>query len=95
MSLLRGTLIRFIPGYFLFMAALALQAQGGNAGTIHGKVTDLSGAVVPNATIHLSNQVSGLNRNGTSNATGQLTPTRSLSLPRGFPSSRRMLIFVP
>jgi hypothetical protein len=71
MSLLRGTLIRFIPGYFLFMAALALQAQGGNAGTIHGKVTDLSGAVVPNATIHLSNQVSGLNRNGTSNATGQ------------------------
>ena len=53
------------------MATLALQAQGGNAGTIHGTVTDLSGAVIPNATIHLSNQVSGLNRTGTSNATGQ------------------------
>ena len=71
MSLLRGTLIRFIPGYFLFMAALALQAQGGNAGTVRGTVTDLSGAVVPNATVHLSNQVSGLNRTGASNATGQ------------------------
>ena len=63
MSLLRGTLIRFIPGYFLLMVALALQAQGGNAGTIHGTVTDHSGAVIPNATVQLSNQVSGLESN--------------------------------
>ena len=71
MSLLRGTLIRFIPGFFLFLSALALQAQGGNAGTVRGTVTDHSGAVIPNATVRLSNEVSGLNRSVTTDGTGQ------------------------
>src|SRR3954470_24594253 len=45
----------------------------GNAGTITGVVTDPSGAVVPNATVTLSNAVSGFSRNATTDPTGAYT----------------------
>ena len=51
------------------MAASA--AQGGNAAPVRGTVTDPSGAVIPGATVRLSNTISGLNRTATTDATGQ------------------------
>ena len=59
----------------IFLVALAFspwsaQAQGGNAGAVHGTVTDPTGAVVPGATIRLANAVSGLSHTTTSDATG-------------------------
>ncbi len=56
---------------FLLMAVVAYGAQGGNAGSIRGTVTDPSGAVIPGATVHLKNAVSGLDRTIASDATGQ------------------------
>ncbi len=55
----------------IFLLPIAALAQSGNAGAIRGTVTDSSGAVVPGATIRLSDQISGLNRTATSDATGQ------------------------
>jgi Carboxypeptidase regulatory-like domain/TonB-dependent Receptor Plug Domain len=57
----------------LFAVALATvhaPAQGGNAGAIRGTVTDPSGAVIPNATVHLTNPRSGLDRTLSSDAQG-------------------------
>ena len=71
MSLHSGTTFRILPVFVLFFAALGAYAQGGNAGTVRGTVTDHSGAVIPNATVHLTNEVSGFDRTGTTNATGQ------------------------
>ena len=62
MSLQSGTTFRILPVFVLFFAALGAYAQGGNAGTVRGTVTDHTGAVVPNATVHLTNEVSGLDR---------------------------------
>ena len=57
---------------FLLPAAASLAtAQGGNAGAIHGTVTDPSGAVIPGATVHLANPVSGLNRTATTDGVGK------------------------
>ena len=50
---------------------VAHAAQGGNAGSVRGTVTDPSGAVVPGATVRLTNAVSGLDRTVTTDATGQ------------------------
>jgi hypothetical protein len=59
----------------IFLVALTFspwsaQAQGGNAGAVHGTVTDPTGAVVPGATVHLTNHLSGLDRTATTNGTG-------------------------
>jgi Carboxypeptidase regulatory-like domain/TonB-dependent Receptor Plug Domain len=62
---------RIFPLLALLFAALAAQAQSGNAGAVHGTVTDPTGAVIPKATVHLSNQVSGFERTATTDATGQ------------------------
>ena len=58
----RGTLSRKFPLLILALAALSLQAaaQGGSAGSVHGTVADPSGAVIPNATIKISNQMIAL-----------------------------------
>ena len=58
------------------LIALALssplaRAQAGNAGAVRGTVTDPTGAVIPGATVHLTNEVSGLDRTATTDATGQ------------------------
>jgi Carboxypeptidase regulatory-like domain len=73
MPFLRGTIFRILPIAVLFLAALSSSAQSGNAGAIRGTVTDPSGAVVPNATVNLSNDVSGLERTTTTDATGHFT----------------------
>ena len=68
MTFHRGAVARLLPLFILIAASLSLHAQ--NAGSIHGTVTDPSGAVVPNATVHLTNAVSGFSRTTTSDATG-------------------------
>ncbi|MGA3031776.1 MAG: TonB-dependent receptor [Terracidiphilus sp.] len=60
-----------LPLFALLFAALTAPAQSGNAGALRGTVTDPSGAVIPNATVHLSNQVSGFERKTTTDGTGQ------------------------
>ncbi|HEY2472417.1 MAG TPA: carboxypeptidase regulatory-like domain-containing protein [Terracidiphilus sp.] len=71
MSFQFGAILRFLSLVTLSFATLSAFAQSGNAGTIRGTVTDPSGAVIPGATVHLSNAVSGLDRTTTTDATGQ------------------------
>jgi len=71
MSHTRSTLFRAVPAIALFFVALGAAAQGGNAGIVQGTVSDPSGAVIPNATVRISNQMSGLERTTTTDATGQ------------------------
>jgi hypothetical protein len=73
MTFHRGAITRFLPLVTLAFAALSATAQSGNAGTVRGTVTDPSGAVIPNATVHLTNERSGLDRTATSDAAGQFS----------------------
>jgi hypothetical protein len=52
-------------------AAVSASAQSGNAGAVRGTVTDPSGAVIPGATVHISNEISGFERSTTTDTTGQ------------------------
>jgi hypothetical protein len=67
----RGAMLRTLPLLILGLAALCAPAQSGNAGAVRGTVTDPSGAVIPNANVQLSNQVSQFERTTTTDATGQ------------------------
>jgi hypothetical protein len=76
MSIHRGATLRILPLIalpliLLVFSAHSASAQSGNAGTVHGTVTDPSGAVIPNAMVHLANKVSGFERTTTTDATGQ------------------------
>ena len=51
----RGAITRLLPLIALAFAALSVSAQSGNAGIVRGTVTDPCGAVIPNATVHLTN----------------------------------------
>ena len=53
---------------FLLPGAYAFQ---GSAGTVAGTVTDPTGAVVPGASVEITNHVSGYTRKATSDASGQ------------------------
>jgi hypothetical protein len=66
----RGAMPRILPFLILVAAGLSASAQSGNAGTVSGTVTDPSGAVIPDASVHLTNQVSGFDRAVTTDATG-------------------------
>jgi hypothetical protein len=66
---------RLFRAAFVLSAALVcsslLSAQSvGSAGTVQGKITDATGAVVPGAAVEISNPVSGYKRSTTSDATG-------------------------
>jgi hypothetical protein len=67
----RGAILRILPALVLFFAALSAPAQSGNAGAVRGTVTDPTGAVIPGATVHLTNVSSGLDRTVSTDATGQ------------------------
>ncbi|MGO9306084.1 MAG: carboxypeptidase regulatory-like domain-containing protein, partial [Candidatus Korobacteraceae bacterium] len=73
MPLTRGAILRILPILVFTFVAIGASAQSGNAGAIHGTVTDPSGAVIPNATVHLTNPESGLDRSATTDALGQFT----------------------
>jgi hypothetical protein len=71
MPFTRGKISCILLTLILTMAALSTSAQSGNAGAIRGTVTDPTGAVIPNAAVHLTNPRSGLDRTTTSDALGQ------------------------
>src|SRR3954465_3133192 len=72
MSLFVARLLRILPlACFLCATINASGAQGGNAAPVRGTVTDSSGAVIPGATVHLTNSISGLNRTATTDQTGE------------------------
>ena len=72
MPIFSGRLFRILPlASLLFAAIAAPAAQNGNSATVRGTVTDPSGAVIPGATVAISNSVSGLNRTLQTDATGQ------------------------
>ncbi len=73
MTLQRGALLRILPLLALALMTVSSRAQSGNAGTVHGTVTDPSGAVIPNASVHLGNEVSQFARTTTTDATGQFS----------------------
>ena len=70
MPFYRGVILRILPVLALLCAALTAVAQG-NAGVVRGTVTDPSGAVIPGATVHLTNASSGLDRSAITDDTGQ------------------------
>jgi Carboxypeptidase regulatory-like domain/TonB-dependent Receptor Plug Domain len=72
-SISRVSIKRIFPLIALAFAALSASAQSGNAGAVRGTITDPSGAVIPNAAVHLTDKVSGFNRSTISDATGQFT----------------------
>ncbi|HEV2135114.1 MAG TPA: TonB-dependent receptor [Terracidiphilus sp.] len=71
----RGAIARVLPLFLFVFTALSVHAQAGGAGSISGTVTDSTGAVVPNATVHLRNAMSGFQRTSTTGASGQFTFT--------------------
>jgi hypothetical protein len=75
MSHFRGTIFRILPLFVLILATLTGSAQGGNAGAVRGTVTDPSGAVIPGATVHLTNPASGVDRSVISDGSGQFVFT--------------------
>ncbi len=48
-----GTMLRILPLFLFLFGVSGALAQGGNAGSVRGTVTDPSGAVIPGATVHL------------------------------------------
>jgi hypothetical protein len=66
-----GKIFRIFPILVLSFAALATSAQSGNAGAVRGTIADPSGAVIPGATVHLTNGVSGFDQTTSSDALGQ------------------------
>jgi hypothetical protein len=59
-----------ISAALLAVPVWAFAAQSGNSAPVHGTVTDPTGAVIPGATVHLGNPVSGLDRTAVTDATG-------------------------
>src|SRR5580692_9461987 len=55
------------------LACSALAQGTGNSSTISGTVTDPSGAVVPGASVEISNAVSGYSREATTDSSGSFS----------------------
>jgi len=66
-----GTIFRIFPILVLSFAVVVASGQSGNAGAVRGTVADPTGAVIPNASVHLTNGVSGFDRTTTTDAQGQ------------------------
>jgi hypothetical protein len=59
-----------LAGAIWLAAAMAGAQSAGNSGSIHGTVTDPTGAVVPHATVQIRNPVSGFERSKTTSDSG-------------------------
>ncbi len=71
MSFNRDTILRILPILVFIFVAFPASSQSGNAGAVRGTVTDPSGAVIPNAAVHLTNAVSEFDETTSTDATGQ------------------------
>jgi hypothetical protein len=68
-----GPFFRILFVFILIFATLSATAEGSNSGAVRGTVTDPSGAVIPGATVHLTNEISGLDRSVATGVSGQFT----------------------
>ncbi len=68
---MRRVIIATFAIVFIFNSPGLWAQSAGSAGTIYGTVTDSSGAIVPGATVTISNPVSGLTRTATSDDQGR------------------------
>jgi outer membrane receptor protein involved in Fe transport len=73
MSLQRSTISRILPVILLLLPALSASAQSGSAGTVSGTVTDATGAVIPNASVSLTNALSHFERTVATDASGEFS----------------------
>ena len=71
MPLQRSTFPRILLVFVLIILALHATAESSTAGPVSGTVADPTGALIPGATVHLVNQVSGLDQTVTTDAIGQ------------------------
>jgi hypothetical protein len=67
---IRRVIFAVIAICFSLSASGSWAQSAGNGGTIHGTVTDATGAIVPNATVLIENPVSGYTRTTTSDSQG-------------------------
>src|SRR5512139_3902569 len=92
-----GRMFAVVVFVALVMPSLPVAAQGlGAAGTVQGTVTDPSGAVVPGATVELSNPVTQFSRTEQTDSAGQFVfrnlppnPYRVVVTLMGFAPLRR------
>lgn len=69
---MRRPVLKFLTLLFLLIFLLpGAYAFQGSSGTVAGTVTDPTGAVVPGASVEITNHVSGYTRKATSDASGQ------------------------
>src|ERR1700727_2768899 len=68
---MRRVIIATFAICFIFNSPGLWAQTAGSAGTIYGTVTDTTGAIVPGATVTISNPVSGLTRTATSDEQGR------------------------
>jgi hypothetical protein len=61
----------FTLALILIFSLFYASAEGSNSGTVRGTITDATGALIPGASVHLINDLSGLSRTVTSDAAGQ------------------------
>ncbi|HEX7727704.1 MAG TPA: TonB-dependent receptor [Terracidiphilus sp.] len=73
MPFVHGTIFRRLFLLSILVSASLAFAQGGSSSLVQGTVSDPSSAVIPGATVHLFNSVSGLDRTATTDAMGQFT----------------------
>src|ERR1700758_1740534 len=67
---IRRVIFAAIAICFSLSASGSWAQSAGNGGTVHGTVTDSTGAIVPNATVKIENPVSGYTRTTTSDSQG-------------------------
>ena len=70
----RGARLFILLLMTVFLCSKGFAAEGtSNMGSVHGTVTDPTGAVIPGATVHLTNASTGFDRTATTDGTGQFT----------------------
>jgi len=70
MKIVRTFMMSVLVTGFLFCCIGNAQAQGTNLGTIRGTVTDANGAVIPNASVQITDKATRLTRDLTTNGEG-------------------------
>jgi len=70
MKIVRTGISSLLPTMFLFLFCATAFSQGTNLGTIRGTVTDPNGAAIPNASVQISDQTTGISRDLTTDGQG-------------------------
>lgn len=70
MKIVRTIMTSVLVAGFLLCLMSTVYSQGTNLGTLRGTVTDPNGAVIPNATVKITDQTTGLSRDLTTDGEG-------------------------